>query len=861
MVANYFINFTDPEVPPFNINAFTSNGPATPTSLVLNSTAVTARTSLLLYGKGHPEYGERIQEHLINIMENFSGASEPTNPISGQTWFSRITYVRTGGSPALFYRWQDDANDPNEGSWIALTPVASNPTNADEVITSATQPTGTITNGAFWYQPPVGSPLPTQGTLHIGVNTTTSNISPASEWRPREFEDFSLNAVPEIVGAPNPAEYQPQKQLKVFDGVKWKNTGNVFSGEFAPQRPVNGDMWFRTSGSPASVVGSPEIPLPNGNQLFIWQHGEWLPTGYVDTGGDTMVGTLQFGVPGSLFLWEGDGDHLTGPDIRTTGEMLQTTETDFYIHIDDNDTSVGAFEVAKGTRRRGGSPLPTSLFQVLNDGTIRSALPGSPTPYTALVTAGDSNTLVHKAYVDGTVSLATTNAAHIALLSGGSPIVAKVNRSGDTMTGRLTFSTGGSPSFVIDTGGNDITLANSGQIKNLADPTDPFDAVTLNWINNNLGSPLGSGGGGPAIIGGSPFALPQFEFAVLGSPAKTYALTTIGASPGGSPIVPNSTGVLVFVNGVLQQEGDTGSPQLANFTFDYNTQTITFNDGAVPNPGDSIAVYAVGGLSNGTGVTTFAGRSGVVVPQANDYDTSQIINLSSVSGGFLTNALNNLVQQAGDTMDGTLTFNVGSPVTGSPRLVSVDAGGAFITNVQTPTEDDDAANKSYVDNAFSRTVTAFQGGVAQSIPGTTSTLVTNMVLDFEQGGNYRLEAYIPVRFNSAPSGSPNGFLVDLAQGSPTVGAATPTGNITHTLYEVGNANTIRDAKNDTGLVTPVTMDPQVFNTNQHVIKVEGTLDMGTLGKISSLRLQMARTGSAGGVLVGGDAHMIATKID
>ncbi len=95
MPSAYFINFTDPEQAPFNVNPFTTDGPVAPNTIRLSSTAVTASTSLLLYGKGHADYGERIQENLVNLLENFSGSTEPVFPASGQTWFSRVTYVRT----------------------------------------------------------------------------------------------------------------------------------------------------------------------------------------------------------------------------------------------------------------------------------------------------------------------------------------------------------------------------------------------------------------------------------------------------------------------------------------------------------------------------------------------------------------------------------------------------------------------------------------------------------------------------------------------------------------------------------------------------------------------------------------------
>ena len=101
------------------------------------------------------------------------------------------------------------------------------------------------------------------------------------------------------------------------------------------------------------------------------------------------------------------------------------------------------------------------------------------------------------------------------------------------------------------------------------------------------------GGGG---AGGAP---PDFEVAVLGSPTSAYTATIISATKpaGGSPPA-NITGVLVYINGIQQSEG-LGSPS-GNFTYDYGAQTVNFNLGSIPSIGDTIALYAVSGVSGVT---------------------------------------------------------------------------------------------------------------------------------------------------------------------------------------------------------------------------------------------------------------------
>ncbi len=69
----------------FVIQPYTRNGPQTPTTGV-DPSAATANTTLFLYGKGTPDYGERIQENLIYMLEHFNNPTEPSFPTPGQIW-------------------------------------------------------------------------------------------------------------------------------------------------------------------------------------------------------------------------------------------------------------------------------------------------------------------------------------------------------------------------------------------------------------------------------------------------------------------------------------------------------------------------------------------------------------------------------------------------------------------------------------------------------------------------------------------------------------------------------------------------------------------------------------------------------
>lgn len=90
MSTNYTIDFTDGNTNrSFQVAPYTTNGYQSPTSTQLADNALSAVSSIIVYGKGTPDYGERIQENLLHLLEHFASDKEPVSPIPGQVWFDR----------------------------------------------------------------------------------------------------------------------------------------------------------------------------------------------------------------------------------------------------------------------------------------------------------------------------------------------------------------------------------------------------------------------------------------------------------------------------------------------------------------------------------------------------------------------------------------------------------------------------------------------------------------------------------------------------------------------------------------------------------------------------------------------------
>lgn len=72
-MSNYIVNWSDDQ----------AKAPLTIVPAERNTDA----TSLILFGKGSPNYGEGIQENFIRLLENFAKDTAPSNPTTGQLWF------------------------------------------------------------------------------------------------------------------------------------------------------------------------------------------------------------------------------------------------------------------------------------------------------------------------------------------------------------------------------------------------------------------------------------------------------------------------------------------------------------------------------------------------------------------------------------------------------------------------------------------------------------------------------------------------------------------------------------------------------------------------------------------------------
>ena len=112
-----------------------------------DGTIDTAKTDLTLFGKGYAGFGEKLNENLVKLLENFNNTTAPNNKVQGQMWYDKTN------------------NQINVYTGSKWKPVGS-PTN------SATQPTNAV-QGDLWFDTTNSQLYVYNGTAWTLVGPTT----------------------------------------------------------------------------------------------------------------------------------------------------------------------------------------------------------------------------------------------------------------------------------------------------------------------------------------------------------------------------------------------------------------------------------------------------------------------------------------------------------------------------------------------------------------------------------------------------------------------------------------------------------------------------------------------------------------
>lgn len=95
--------------------------------ITIQNGATDNTTSLTLVGKNYPNYGQLLQQDLVNMLQSWAGTTQPASAVTGQLWFN------TSNSSLSIY-----------------TGTGFKKVNASTV--STTQPSISVSQGDFWYK-------------------------------------------------------------------------------------------------------------------------------------------------------------------------------------------------------------------------------------------------------------------------------------------------------------------------------------------------------------------------------------------------------------------------------------------------------------------------------------------------------------------------------------------------------------------------------------------------------------------------------------------------------------------------------------------------------------------------------------
>lgn len=157
----YIIDFADATLP--------GKTPVVIPPATYNTTAV----SITLPSRGAFDYGERLTENAVHVLENFAGVTAPANPTVGQHWYdytNRVMKTYTDGA------WSADINIT---SGILTFNDAQN--GDSKVVVTASEPAGKTATGLTIYPvadvasgQPIFRVLNSAGAVHLAVLRTDS---------------------------------------------------------------------------------------------------------------------------------------------------------------------------------------------------------------------------------------------------------------------------------------------------------------------------------------------------------------------------------------------------------------------------------------------------------------------------------------------------------------------------------------------------------------------------------------------------------------------------------------------------------------------------------------------------------------
>ncbi|MCX7592726.1 MAG: hypothetical protein N2235_02980 [Fischerella sp.] len=399
---------------------------------VPDGTTDSISTSITLVGKNFAGYGIFLNENFLKLLENFSNATAPVNPLKGQLWWNSAANLL-----------QVNAGTPNSPIWKTVSSSTSSPT-------APSAPT----TGDLWWDSANGQLKVWSGSIWtlIGPNFTsqTGTSGPVAEIVTGTdsiqyvIVSYYVNNVRTAIMSRS-ATFTPSTPIPGFTTIKpgW-NLANL---------PTNLRYW--------GIAEAAESLLIGGNPVSTEQ---FLRKDQPETTGNTITITnsagLTVGINPSTIKME-----IAGGAARVTSGPGQS------------------LQLVAGTNIAANISPTTGLMTVIGDPTAALGVATKQYVDTSISTVGGS--YLRKDINDSTPNTLTiTNAAGLTV--GTNPNTVSLQIAGGAA--RVTSSAGQNLQLVVGSTVAANVNANTGRITVIADPTDNLGIATKQYVDNAVGS-------------------------------------------------------------------------------------------------------------------------------------------------------------------------------------------------------------------------------------------------------------------------------------------------------------------------------------------------------------------------------------
>lgn len=397
---------------------------------------INTTSSVTLVGKNYAGYGEFLDENFIQMLENFSNASPPDTPLTGQLWYD--------SSGALLKIYTGSV-------WKTISAATS----------SSSQPTNNVT-GDLWFDTLNQQLKVYNGSAFIVVGPAYSSAQGVSGAVPLSINDIS--GTPHLVTG----MYANNSLVSII------NPG----ADFLPAAPYNSSFPKIYKGTTVWNVGVQSGNISNPGNVVISSAG--VATFTVSSTGAVIAGniTTTGNIGGNYYT--GNGRFLTGIEVSGTNQVSTTG------NITGGNILTPGMVSAAGSIRTAGFVTATGNITgnyLFGNAAFLTGLPatyGNSDVATYLASGADTQNIITTATVRG-ATISGTGSVNSASIVGGVITGSSVSVSG-TVTGASaaingTISASGAVSAAGGVATNNITNTGTNGTGNIGSSSVYFNTV------------------------------------------------------------------------------------------------------------------------------------------------------------------------------------------------------------------------------------------------------------------------------------------------------------------------------------------------------------------------------------------------